>query len=357
MMIVEKQSVAQRLADGRFSLPEALRLSMSLAEELRKLQDEGRVHGALTPASLAITPTGIEVLPPRTAPGEITPYTAPELLRGRPADTRSDMFSFGAIVYEIVTGRPAFEAESAEALATQILDGFPPPSGSPALDRFIANCLAKDPSARWPRMQKAILELKLLSVSARRAATIARRGGIEAMVKAEVQQIEMRIAGYLESQQKSSVDLQHALTESFHGLRAQFTEMDRQLKAVQERSSRAEEAVEAMILRVSALAETLQADSARIASAEVLLQTRDERIARAEEATESVRQHASELAESTAVQLHALEQTVRSHATAIESARMAVSQTDDLVERVVEALESLQNTVLEQSEERSAAVN
>ncbi len=356
MTPADTHSLAQRLAEGRLPAHEALRLAMSLAEELRKMHDDGRVHGALTPAAVSLTGTGVQLVTANREPGLVTPYTAPELLRGRAADARSDIFSFGAIVYEMLTSRRAFEGDSPETLARAILNSPPPVSGSHAIDRFVANCLAKEPAARWQRMQKAVMELKLLSVSARRIAAPPRRDNVEALVHAEVQRVASQITTRLESHEKAVAELHRAITDSFHALREQLITLDTQLGAAQQRSGRIDEAVAALNSRITALDDGMEAIAGRIGSAELTLQTGGERITRAEQVADSVRQHSAEFAESAAVQLHALEQTVRSQASAIESARTAMSQTDDLVERVVEALESLQSVILEQTEERSAAV-
>ena len=110
-IVGNQQTLAQRMTQGRIPVPEALRYGMILAESLRKVHDAGQVHGAVSPASLAITRSGLELLPALGSAGAITPYTAPEVVQGRPADSRSDIFSFGAILYEMLTGRPAFSGE------------------------------------------------------------------------------------------------------------------------------------------------------------------------------------------------------------------------------------------------------
>ncbi len=82
-------------------------------------------------------------------------YMAPEQLEGRDADGRTDVFAFGAVLYEMATGKKAFSAASQASLITAIMSAEPPPISSvqpmspPALDRVVKKCLAKDPEDRW----------------------------------------------------------------------------------------------------------------------------------------------------------------------------------------------------------------
>ncbi|MGH9142658.1 MAG: protein kinase domain-containing protein, partial [Vicinamibacterales bacterium] len=93
-----------------------------------------------------------------TSPGSIPgtlPYMAPEQLEGKEADTRSDLFAFGCVLYEMIAGRKAFQSESAAGLVTAIMTSEPPPIGDlcPGVAEGIAyvieRCLAKDPDDRW----------------------------------------------------------------------------------------------------------------------------------------------------------------------------------------------------------------
>jgi eukaryotic-like serine/threonine-protein kinase len=161
-------TLAQRLAEGRIPVGEALRYGMMLAESLRKLHDAGTVHGAVAPGNIALTASGVELLPVLRL-SEVTPYTAPEILSRRPAEIASDVFSFGAVLYEMFAGRRAFEGITSGAIALAIQSSQPAPLGSPAVDRLIASCLVKDPAARTTRMQKILMELKLYSVHVRKA--------------------------------------------------------------------------------------------------------------------------------------------------------------------------------------------
>src|SRR5579871_5539705 len=128
-MSIETRTLAQRLEEGTLPVPDALRLAMSLAETLRKLHDQGSVYGVLTPSHIEVTGTGVDLVPVQAPQRDINPYTAPEVVRGRMADTRSDIFSFGSIFYEMINGRPPFQGATPEALTAAILNE-PAPTGS-----------------------------------------------------------------------------------------------------------------------------------------------------------------------------------------------------------------------------------
>src|SRR6476646_9235873 len=106
-------TLGRRLAEGPLPTPEALRYATLLAEALRQIHDEGRTFGALTPSNIAINASGLELIVPQGQPEAITPYTAPEILQGHVADARSDIFAFGAIVFEMLVGRRAFDGDNA----------------------------------------------------------------------------------------------------------------------------------------------------------------------------------------------------------------------------------------------------
>ena len=83
----------------------------------------------------------------------ITPYTAPEVVLGSAADARSDIFGFGAILFEMLTGRRAFDGEARDTLAA---------TGNPALDRPVCPCLTQNPDARIASMPRVMMVLKLV---------------------------------------------------------------------------------------------------------------------------------------------------------------------------------------------------
>jgi eukaryotic-like serine/threonine-protein kinase len=346
---IDARTLAQRLAEGRLALPEALRCAMLIAEALRKMHDAGNAHGALSPRCIVLRDGGVELLPVAAQNAAITPYTAPEALEGCPTDARSDMFSFGAIAYELLTGRRAFAGEGV-ALAAELASAVPPPSGSPMVDRLVTNCLAKHPAARWPRMQKVLMELKLLTVAARRAETPApsrrQQEADTAAIRAEMQEFETRVAARLQAHEKNMADLQRVATDAVEALRGQLAALDSQLSAAMERAARPDPDLERLEERVTS----------RIVLG---LEAAGERMARLEQGLEGACEHSAEFETNVAADLREVEAALRAQDSAVQSARTALTQTDDLVERVVEALDSLQSAVLDETGDQSldAAAN
>jgi eukaryotic-like serine/threonine-protein kinase len=93
-------------------------------------------------------------------------YMAPEQLEGKPADARTDVFALGAVLFEMMTGRKAFEAQTQASLIAKILETDPPelsrfiPVAPPALERLVQRCLAKSPDDRWQSVRDVLLELR-----------------------------------------------------------------------------------------------------------------------------------------------------------------------------------------------------
>src|ERR1039458_8965918 len=150
MPLNQTKTLAERLSEGRMPVGEALKCAMQLADSLRKLHDQGKAHGAITPSNVALAADGVELLPAaQGSAATITPHTAPE---------RSCIFSWGAVLFEMLTGRRAFDGESRVTLAANLTNAPTPSSGSPLVDRLVGPCLAKNPDARSPRMQRVIME-------------------------------------------------------------------------------------------------------------------------------------------------------------------------------------------------------
>jgi eukaryotic-like serine/threonine-protein kinase len=182
---------------GLLPLPEALRLAAQIADALDAAHSKGITHRDLKPGNVLLTKTGVKLLDfglarvhtvsqvPDEAPtqsvdltreGAIlgTPrYMAPEQLEGKPVDPRSDIFAFGCVLYEMMTGQRAFDGKSRATIMASILTADPvpistfQPAAPAALDHVVKRCLAKDPGQRWQtaRDLKAELEwiLKLLT--------------------------------------------------------------------------------------------------------------------------------------------------------------------------------------------------
>ena len=151
----DPKTLGQRILEGRIPVAEALRYGMILADSIRRLHDAGFVHGAVSPVHIALTGTGLELLPATpSSTHAITPYSAPEIVQGRPADIRSDIFSFGTVLFEMLTGKRVFDGQTRALLANAITNSPTPTSGSQAVDRLLSSCLAKSPDSRSQRMQR-----------------------------------------------------------------------------------------------------------------------------------------------------------------------------------------------------------
>jgi Tol biopolymer transport system component len=190
---LEGETLAARLSKGALTLPDALRIAIEIAGALDTAHRHGIVHRDLKPGNVMLTKGGAKLLDfglaklrpagvvsgatPTTPPTATTPltaqgtilgtfqYMAPEQIEGREADERTDIFAFGTVVYEMLTGKKAFEGKSQASLIGAILHLDPPPMSAlqplmpPALDRVVNTCLAKDPDQRWQSAHDLTSEL------------------------------------------------------------------------------------------------------------------------------------------------------------------------------------------------------
>jgi Tol biopolymer transport system component len=197
MELVDGESLEDRLTKGPLPLADVLRLGTEIADALSKAHRQGIVHRDLKPANVMLTKTGAKLLDFGLARVDVAPatsssvsflptqpqkaltqagtvlgtfqYMSPEQLEGRDADARTDIFAFGALLYEAVTGHKAFESKSQASLISAIMAGTPAPISSvqpmtpPALERVIQKCLAKDPDDRWQTAQDLSAELKWIA--------------------------------------------------------------------------------------------------------------------------------------------------------------------------------------------------
>ena len=196
MEFLEGETLEHRLAKGALPIDQALRYGIEIAEALEKAHRQGITHRDLKPGNIMLTQSGAKLLdfglakyrqqiegaPLAGITGMVTEqkknltaegtilgtfqYMAPEQLEGSEADARTDIFAFGAVLYEMVTGRRAFEGKTKTSLIAAIVDRDPPPITSlqplspPALERVIKTCLAKDPDDRWQTAHDVLLQLR-----------------------------------------------------------------------------------------------------------------------------------------------------------------------------------------------------
>jgi len=194
MECVEGETLAKRLEKGALPLEQVLKYGAQIADALDKAHRAGIVHRDLKPGNIMVTTTGAKLLDfglakpaallasgatltaavpttPVTQEGTIVgtfQYMSPEQVEGKEVDGRSDIFSLGAVLYEMLTGKKAFEGKSQLSVASAILVQEPAPIGSlkpmtpPSLDHSIKKCLSKSPEDRWQSARDLASELKWL---------------------------------------------------------------------------------------------------------------------------------------------------------------------------------------------------
>ena len=199
MEFLEGETLAARLERGALPIDEALRIAIDIAAALDKAHRHGVIHRDLKPANVMLTKSGAKLLDfglaksshgvistgatlatvtspaggirtaPLTTQGAILgtiQYMAPEQVEGEEAGPRSDLFSFGAVLFEMITGRRAFSGKSQASLLGSILKEEAPPitqlkaDAPPALERLVKACLAKDPNERLQSAHDLLLELR-----------------------------------------------------------------------------------------------------------------------------------------------------------------------------------------------------
>jgi Tol biopolymer transport system component len=195
MELLEGETLSERLAKGALPLEQTLRYGIEIAGALDKAHRQGIVHRDLKPGNVMLTKSGVKLLDfglakamaPAARGGSLTAlptqqgltqegtilgtfqYMAPEQLEGKEADGRTDIFGFGAVLYEMATGEKAFSGTSQASLISAIMQNDPPPISAiapmtpPALDRVVKTCLAKDPEERWQSAADIKRELKWIA--------------------------------------------------------------------------------------------------------------------------------------------------------------------------------------------------
>ena len=188
MEYLEGETLAARIARGALPLDQALKLATQIADALDRAHRAGVTHRDVKPANIMLTRDGVKVLDfglaksgSKPAPTEQTltaalttegsvlgtpQYMAPEQFEGKEADARSDIWAFGAVLYEMVTGEKAFQGKSYSSLVGAILSADPRPMlvkpfTPPALERLVRRCLAKDPEDRYQSMRDVVLDLRM----------------------------------------------------------------------------------------------------------------------------------------------------------------------------------------------------
>jgi Tol biopolymer transport system component/predicted Ser/Thr protein kinase len=211
MEYLEGETLADRLRRGPLELERAIEYGIQIAGALDKAHRQGIVHRDLKPGNIMLTKAGVKLLdfglarlhqgfgeasPDESAPTEAKPlteegailgtlqYMSPEQLEAKEADARSDIFAFGAVLYEMITGKKAFEGSSQASLITAIMSAEPlavserQSMSPPGLDRVVKKCLAKDSEERWHSAHDLADELKWVVTDALETHTPAGRRAV-----------------------------------------------------------------------------------------------------------------------------------------------------------------------------------
>ena len=200
MEYLEGETLADRLSKGPLPIDQVLKCGIEICEGLEKAHRSGVIHRDLKPGNIMLTKSGAKLMdfglakpvtPASSASSGLTQtvatpqhpltmagmvvgtfqYMAPEQLEGREADARCDIFALGAVLYEMVTGKRAFEGKTASSTIAAILASEPPslstvqPLSPMALEGTVKSCLAKDPDERLQTAHDVKLQLKWIQES------------------------------------------------------------------------------------------------------------------------------------------------------------------------------------------------
>jgi eukaryotic-like serine/threonine-protein kinase len=212
MEYLRGETLADRLEKGPLQLPQLLKCAVDICDGLATAHRSGVIHRDLKPGNIMLTKSGAKLMDfglaksmavvtpgsqgattiastpisgaPLTAQGTVVGtfrYMSPEQIEGHEADVRSDIFSLGCVLYEMATGKPAFEGKSPASIMAAIIERDPAPITAfgpqlpPALDRVVKSCLAKDPDDRFQTVHDIKLQLKWIAEAESSSSAPARR--------------------------------------------------------------------------------------------------------------------------------------------------------------------------------------
>jgi len=345
------RTLADRMSEGPIPVDDVLRYATLLGEALRKLHDNGKSHGAVSPQAILLTDDTLDLVPP--------PETAPK------ADTQADIFAFGTVLGEMLAGRA--DRDSAD---------------EHGLSALVASCLATDPADRLPGMKKALLELKLAGLATRHSGMWAAvRSDSEAAMRSEIERSEARQEARLKQHETLMAEKDRANGDALGSMRAEINAMQGKLTefhqsvevntfrladlesgvqtAIQQLGAKLAESVQKIEQDVAAQKEVLesmrrsmtqtddlmwrmvQTVEARLAAAQRASEESTARIEIVEKSIQSAADQNTRFESSVSDGLRQVQTEMQAHTAVVESVRKSMAQTDDLVGRVVEAVESI----------------
>jgi serine/threonine protein kinase len=199
MEFLEGETLGDRLLKGSLATERLLKYGQEICAGLESAHKSGVIHRDLKPSNIMLNKTGVKLMdfglakstqPPAPQPSSLTAslnarearpltaegalvgtfqYMSPEQAEGKEADTRSDIFALGAVLYEMATGKRAFEGKTTASVIAAVMTSDPAPISSvlplspPALDRVIKTCLTKDPDERFQNVHDVQLQLKWIA--------------------------------------------------------------------------------------------------------------------------------------------------------------------------------------------------
>lgn len=206
MEYLEGKTLAEQLKEGCLPVDQVLRYALQIGDALAQAHAQGVIHRDLKPGNIMLTSRGAKLLDFGLAKLEAEPqpsglttialaaegksltaegiilgtleYMAPEQLEGKEADARTDIFSFGTVIYEMATGRKAFTGESKASVIVRILTGEPPsvtslqPLTPRELEEVVQKCLRKEPAERWQNAAEVTNRLRQISGNAASHSTL-----------------------------------------------------------------------------------------------------------------------------------------------------------------------------------------
>jgi Tol biopolymer transport system component/tRNA A-37 threonylcarbamoyl transferase component Bud32 len=219
MEYIEGETLAQRLKKGALPIRQVFQYAIEIADALDKAHRKSITHRDLKPGNIMLTKSGTKLLDfglakltqealPATSSSQLPTlksaitaqgtilgtlqYMAPEQVEEKDVDARTDIFAFGAVVYEMATGKRAFEGKTSASIMAKILEAEPPsmaslqPMTPPVLDRIVKKCLAKEPDQRWQAASDLCGELRWISEGgSQTSAPAAARKGFHALGRRE----------------------------------------------------------------------------------------------------------------------------------------------------------------------------